>query len=423
MAFLARVLLAGMSSFVVLGCGPRIASQPIKTLAPADLASSSTLIGEETPLDAASEAEGTLSVVRETETVEIDGRSFTEGREVISDGSGIDSVREITAVDLPVGVAYPIESLVGQINGRPIYAEEFLLPLEDRILRIVAEQPLANAVREVEMLVIRRFSEFVDSELIIAEAESKLSPDQQQGVLAWIRSVQEDTIAGRGGTRDTATASIEEEFGVSFDEFIAERRSVALASDLLRKRVQPRAIVSWRDIEQAYRRNYATFNPRPVLRIGRIRFNSAREVEKVKQAEALIAEGSDFASVCSAMEIPEDGFWLEMELPKEGIAGTSLVGAVKNRLEGLKPGQLSEPWVQASFISWFSVLNIEQPPGRTIYEPSVQFALENELSNMRLMQEQDRYLDSLKDRWVSADIDDMGRRLLVIARLRYLMNN
>ena len=207
MAFVARVLLAGMSPFVVLGCGPRIASQPIKTLAPADLASSSTLIGEETPLDAASEAEGTLSMVRETETVEIDGRSFTEGREVISDGSGIDSVREITAVDLPVGVAYPIESLVGQINGRPIYAEEFLLPLEDRILRIVAEQPLANAVREVEMLVIRRFSEFVDSELIIAEAESKLSPDQQQGVLAWIRSVQEDTIAGRGGTRDTATAS------------------------------------------------------------------------------------------------------------------------------------------------------------------------------------------------------------------------
>ena len=195
---------------------------------------------------------------------------------------------------------------------------------------------------------------------------------------------------------------------------------MALASDLLRKRVQPRAIVSWRDIEQAYRRNYAAFNPRPVLRIGRIRFNTGREAEKVEQAKALIEGGADFASVCSAMEIPDDGLWLEMELPKEGLAGTSLVAAVKGRLEGLEPGVLSEPWVQTSFISWFSVLSLERPPGRTIYEPGVQFGLENELSNVRMVQEQDRYIESLKDRWVSSDINDMRRRLLAIARLRYI---
>jgi hypothetical protein len=406
---------------VVLGCGPRINSQPIKPVDPTDLTSASPMQGEVSPLDAASEAEGTLGIVQETETVEIDGRSFTEGREVLTDGSEIEATREIRDVDLPVGVPYPIESLVGQINGRPVYAEEFLLPLEDRILRIVSEQPLANAARDIDMLVVRRFREFVDSELIIAEAESKLSVDQQQGVLAWLRSVQEDTIAGRGGTRDTASASIEEEFGLSFEEFLAERRSVALAGDLLRKRVQPRAIVSWRDIEQAYRRNYALFNPRPVLRIGRIRFNSEREAEKIKQVETLIADGGDLASICLAMEIPEEGFWLEMELPKDGLAGTSLIGAVKSRLEGLEPGQLSEPWAQTSFVSWFSVLSIERPPGRTIYEPSVQFALESELSNVRLMQEQERYLDSLKDRWVSADIEEMRRRLLAIARLRYLV--
>ena len=94
---------------------------------------------------------------------------------------------------------------------------------------------------------------------------------------------------------------------------------------------------------------------------------------------------------------------------------------MKSRLKGLEPGQLSEPWVQTSFISWFSILSIERPAGRTIYDPSVQFSLESELSNVRLMQEQDRYLDSLKDRWVSGDIEDMRRRLLVIARLRYLV--
>ena len=415
-----RGMVIGAASLLAIACGPQIESQPVKTVDPVDLTKDSSMTEMESPLDAAAEAEGTLSVVEEKETVEVDGRSFTEGREMITDGSGVDAEEEVVSVDLPVGVAYPIESLVGQINGRPVYAEEFLLPLEDRILRIVSEQPLSAAVREVDLLVMRRFREFVDSELIIAEAESKLNPGQQQGVLAWLRSVQEDTITGRGGTRDTASASIEEEFGLTLDEFIAERRSVALATDLLRKRVQPRAIVSWRDIEQAYRRNYAAFNPRPVLRIGRIRFNTGREAEKVEQAKALIEGGADFASVCSAMEIPDDGLWLEMELPKEGLAGTSLVAAVKGRLEGLEPGVLSEPWVQTSFISWFSVLSLERPPGRTIYEPGVQFGLENELSNVRMVQEQDRYIESLKDRWVSSDINDMRRRLLAIARLRYI---
>lgn len=404
----------------ISGCSTAIDSKPARALEAdeflrVDGESSSTF-----PLDAAAEAAGPVETVSETETIEIDGRSYTEGSEEILGPDGEDEDDYTIAIDVPVGVPYPIESLVGQINGRPVYAEEFLLPLEDRILRIVAENPLPEAVRSVDSLVMQRFREFVDSELIIAEAESKLDSQQQQGVLAWLKSVQEDTIADRGGTRDTASASIEEEFGVSFDEFMLQRRSIALASDLLRKRVQPRAIVSWRDIEQAYRRNYATFNPPPTLRIGRIRFSTRRETEKVEQAKALIAGGADFAAVCEAMEIPDGGAWLDLELPPDGIAGTTLTTAVKSRLEGLEPGELSEPWVQTAFISWFAVTGIEKQPGRSIYDPSVQFGLESELSNMRLVQEQERYLGTLKDRWVSGDIDEMRRRLLAIARLRYL---
>ena len=295
-----------------LGCSTGIDSKPVRTLEAAEFIRADGESKSTFPLDAAAEASGPVETVDETETIEIDGRSFTEGTEEIVGRDGVDEDELLIAVDVPVGVPYPIESLVGQINGRPVYAEEFLLPLEDRILRIVAESPLAEAVRSVDALVMQRFREFVDSELIIAEAESKLDSQQQQGVLAWLKSVQEDTIADRGGTRDTASASIEEEFGVSFDEFMLERRSLALASDLLRKRVQPRAIVSWRDIEQAYRRNYATFNPSPTLQIGRIRFSTKRETEKVEQAKALIAGGADFAAVCAAMDIPDGGAWLDL---------------------------------------------------------------------------------------------------------------
>ena len=418
-----RVRLGGLAGALLaaVGCSTAIDSQPVRALETGEFIRAEGAPKSSFPLDAAAEAAGPVETVRETETIEIDGRTYTEGTEEIIGADGVDEMDFSIAVDMPVGVPYPIESLVGQINGRPVYAEEFLLPLEDRILRIVAESPLADAVRSVDAMVVQRFREFVDSELIIAEAESKLDSQQQQGVLAWLKSVQEDTIADRGGTRDTASASIEEEFGLSFDEFMLQRRSIALASDLLRKRVQPRAIVSWRDIEQAYRRNYATFNPPPMLRIGRIRFSTKRETEQVERAKALVADGADFATVCAAMEIPDDGAWLELELPTDGIAGTSLTKAVKSRLEGLETGELSEPWVQTAFISWFAVTGVEKQPGRSIYDPSVQFGLEGELSNLRLVQEQERYLSTLKDRWVSGDIDEMRRRLLAIARLRYLV--
>ncbi|MEE2973520.1 MAG: hypothetical protein VX672_10365 [Planctomycetota bacterium] len=81
---------------------------------------------------------------------------------------------------------------------------------------------------------------------------------------------------------------------------------------------------------------------------------------------------------------------------------------------------MTTPLEQGPFISWFTVLGVEQPPGLSIYEPSVQLALENELSSLRLGQEQNRYLASLKDRWVAGNIDQMRDRLILIARSRYL---
>ena len=367
---------------------------------------------EESPvgLEAEGEVEADGGAVRGEEIVAVAGED------------GIDEDMEFVFDDLPVGDPYPVEGLVGQINGRPVFADEFLLPLEDRILRIVAERPLAQAVRDVDRLVVLRFDEYINSELIIAEAESMLSAEQQQGVLAWLTSVQEQTITDRGGTRDSAANSIEDEFGISLDEFIAQRRSVALAQDLLRKRVQPRAIVSWRDVEQAYRRNYAAYNPPATILIGRLRFHRERQAEEVEEASRLFAEGLDFPEVCESLGVTDGGEWLEIELPTDGIEGTSLASAVKSRLDLGSPGSVTESLEQGVFVSWFSVIGVNKQPGRSLFDPVVQLSLEGELAGLRYAQEQDRYLSSLKDRWVAGDIEQMRKRLLLIARVRYLTN-
>ncbi|MEE2973519.1 MAG: hypothetical protein VX672_10360 [Planctomycetota bacterium] len=220
---------------VLVACAPSIPRAPAVAVSASELASTDVPVGDSP--SAIAVGEGTTETQVEGVLETDDGA--TRGAEVVSivGEDGVDRTVEYVVDDLPVGLAYPVEGLVGQINGRPVFADEFLIPLESRILRIVAEMPRPQAVQQVDLLVARRFQEYLNSELIIAEAESRLSPEQQQGVLAWLTSMQEDMITSRGGTRDSATSSIEDEFGLSLEEFVSQRRSVALAQDLLRKRV------------------------------------------------------------------------------------------------------------------------------------------------------------------------------------------
>jgi hypothetical protein len=398
-----------------MGCaGPTVPQSAIRTVELRDLS------GAETPGVSAEDVVG--PVLAESETVEVvrGDEEVSETVERLVSPDGVDETRLFVEETVAVGVAYPVDGLVGQINGRPVYADEFLLPLEDRILRIVAELPLPQAVRELDLLIARRFDEYVNSELIIAEAESRLTAEQQQGVLAWLRNVQEETITNRGGTRDAAAESIEDEFGVSIEEFMAQRRSLALGQDLLRKRVQPRAIVSWRDVVQAYRRQFAEFNPPATISIGRIRLHRERELDRIEQVEQALSEGATFADVVTLAGTSDGGLWIELELPPEGLEATTLAPQVRERLDLSRPGSVSESLDQGAFRSWFTVIAVEQPTGRSLYDPEVQLSLENQLSSMRFAQEQERYIDSLRDRWVSENLDRMLARLLTIARLRYL---
>lgn len=404
-----------VAAAAVFGCaGPGIEEASVRTVGISDLS------GADTPGVVADEIVGPVMVEDETSRLSDGNGAIDERVERIESPDGVDETRLFVSESVSPGVAYPVEGLVGQINGRPVYADEFLLPLEDRILRILAERPLQQGVRDIDILIARRFEEYVNSELIIAEAESKLSTEQQQGVLAWLRNSQEEMITRRGGTRDSASESIEDEFGISIEEFMAQRRSMVLGQDLLRKRVQPRAIVSWRDVVQAYRRQYAEFNPPARLRLGRVRLHRERDAEALAEVEAAIADDATFEEIVDIAGTSGGGYWMELELPGEGIQATSLAAPVKERLDVDRPGALGEPLDQGPFRTWLTVLSVEQPPGRSLYDPEVQLALENELSSIRFGQAQERYIESLRDRWVAENIDAMLTRLLVIARQRYL---
>ena len=334
-------------------------------------------------------------------------------------GGRSDSQRAAQRAPLDESRIWPVESLVGQVNGRPIYAEEFFEPIEDQLRVIAAGADRAQARRTLEAFVAQRFKAAVDSELVVAEAESKLSPEQQAGLFAWLRSLQEETIAQRGGIRAAAEESLQAEEGGSIEDFLRITRDTQLARRLLNERIEPRAIVSWRDVEQEYERRRGEFNPRPQIRIWRVRLSVETDAAAIERVKALVAEGKDFASIASELKVADGGLWNTFELPENGIAGLEFSDAIKARLEGLAEGAVSRPIESRDFVSWYAVLDIETPGSRSIYDPDVQLSIEDELRARRRIIERERYFESLRSRWVTDDISRIERKLIDIALQRY----
>ena len=364
--------------------------------------------------------------IRTTVDIEKEGEAekvITQKERVQKNADGTEKVINVGAatdeIRVKPGEKWTIESLIGQINGRPVYAGKFMTSIEDRILRIVAENPPGNAQRLIEKLIQDRFQQYINNELIISEAEGMLSPEMQAGIFAWIQSIQEQTVAGNGGNRTSATQSIEDQFGMNMEQYLKEKRDEALASDLLRRRVEPRTIVSWRDVERQYSMLEKEFNPEPRITIGRIRLQVSDELE-IKNVQERFKRGETFAQVVTALNVPDGGKWQQYPLPKNGLAGLELADDIKKILLAVENGHVTEELRKGSTATWYCVTNVQEQATRSIFESALQRSIRRGLKEQRGAYERNRYLASLRDRWVTNDIDQMTKRLIVIAWERYL---
>ncbi len=318
-----------------------------------------------------------------------------------------------------------VDALVGQINGRPVFADEFLEPIAARLQEIARGEDRALARRQLISIVQERFQDWVNSELIISEAESNLTPEQQQGFFGWLKTMQEGTIASYAGNREEAREAMREDLGMDIDEFMRQRRDAALAQYLLDRKVKPRTIVAWRDIEREYRNREAEFNPPAKVSIGRLALDAVRDADQVAKVKGWIAEGKSFVEIADALKLDKGGIVVRVPL-KAGEtaeaaieASDDIAPAVKAKLKGLAPGVLSSPIERGTSLTWLAVVEVKQDAGRSLFDPNVQMQLRKEIDGIRSVVERGRYIGRLRSRWVSDDINRIEERLLLIAFERY----
>jgi len=312
-----------------------------------------------------------------------------------------------------------VDSLVGQVNGRPIFADEFFDPIEDQLIAEAegrTRHEFALAAREI---VLKELNEVVRNALFRAAAAAGLTPEQKQGLFYWFRNVQEQVIAGFGGTESQAEQQLAQE-GTTLEAYMQEKKDRTLIRKLILEKLQPRIIVSWRDIETEYKRRYAQYHPPAKVTLARIRLSTTRQAEQVEQVKQRLAAGEPFAeigeslnqrrSILGTFDVGEGGM-TDIEIKDEKIRAqlADLAGR----------GDTTAPFEIGGYTWWIHVVELEQEPGRSLYDPEVQRELRAYLLNLRGFEEQNRYTDALLQKGIYDEIDEMAERLLTIAILRY----
>jgi hypothetical protein len=315
-----------------------------------------------------------------------------------------------------------VESVIGQVSGRPIFVDEFLAPIDDQLRREGERLNQAEFIQRAQVIIGRRLSEVVRNELFLAEAEASLTEQERMGLLAFLKDLQEKNIAERGGTIFGAERRIAEEREMTLQEFEEAQRNETLIRNLLYQRISPRVIVSWRDVQREYERRRSEFNPPARITLMRLRLSDADQKELIEQVKTRLAAGEDFDVVVQELGLAESVSILGGEpltMGPGGVSDVPVADALKAGLAKLKgePGETTEAIAGEGRTTWLHIDKIEQPPARTLFE--VQEQLIAELRSRRETEELDKYVNSLFEKGIYDELEQMSRRVLAVALLRY----
>lgn len=316
-----------------------------------------------------------------------------------------------------------VDAMVGQINGRPLFASEFFAPMDARLrseaARMNPEEWMVFASEQIRLALIDR----VRNELLLAEVESSLTPEQREGLLTFVRNLREQRVSEARGSEALASRRLEAE-GITLDEAVQAERDDELIRSWIRRILQNKVYVPWRDIRFRYERDFERFNPpsRAVLRMIRV---SATDAESLEAVQSGLAAGVDMETLARehSTYIPDEGGMFDAVLDAGDYSQSTLVGLapLNEAAQRLSPGEVAGPLEVGSNVYWIKLEEIVDLK-RSLYE--VQERIRLELFSERARQAQDEYLNELIDRsGISTnEVERIGRRLIEIAAERYLMS-
>lgn len=318
----------------------------------------------------------------------------------------------------PVADPVLLEAKVGDINGRPVFAGEFLKPLEGRLRAKALEVDRDTWLRFAAQQIQEQLRSEITDELLRAEALSRLSVEQKAGLRRFLQDVRDNLISQSGGSSQRAASRLKREQGLSEQDYLKQQEERTLVRFTIQEQISSRVNVSWRDIVRRYRRDAEKYHPEPSARFYIIRVDKDDQEAEQRVRQALAA-GTPFAEVAASdvnTWTDEGGLKVIPFTPPRAEADFFGPDEINNPARTLDAGQWTGPIEFGSSLIWLYLDSIEQK-SVSLYDAQLDIA--SQIRGERVNKNLQQYIDRLLGRASVTDISAMMVRLLNIAADRY----
>ncbi len=315
-----------------------------------------------------------------------------------------------------------LDAKVGDINGHPIYVNEFFAPIKDLLIAEASRQNSANWGRVAARTIATRLDGIIADELLRAEALASLSQKQRLGLRSFLKGFRNDLLSKNLGSSELANQRILEEQGLTLDEALRQQEVDTLIRSTLYREINRRVNVSWRDIKQRYERDIDKYIPPPTANFRRIRVFTT-DTEQIAEITKMFDDGASFKDVArSKLNTfkPDEG-GLESFPIKDSYGTTKFYGIdeLNEQAWALSEGDHAGPFEAGSSTYWLKLRSIDQE-SITLYD--AQLPIQREITIERRQVEQREYLERLLDRAHFSSRDDLLIQLIGVAEERYFNN-
>lgn len=311
--------------------------------------------------------------------------------------------------------SYSVAGMVGQVNGRPIYARSIFKDVHERLTDLGSRLPVGQFRQQASTLLQGRLRQIVMDALILGEAENQLTEQNQQGLLNFLKEERKKLIRELGrGSEELANERSRTTSGLTLDQRISERRNQVVVQNYLKAKLWPKINVTRKDIERYYRDHFEDFNPPEGRTIHMIRTSDDNVASQIDKE---LANGRDF------LDIAGDNVLNPRDWEKKGLFGQGIKGkpfgndALNDTTLKLNEGEHSERMKVGSMYTWVYVAKISKGETRSLRE--VQLEVERTLKQQQYNRYTEEYQKRLLDEGSYNDLTEMHNRLLNICMSVY----
>lgn len=319
-------------------------------------------------------------------------------------------------------VVAPLDALVGQVSGRPIFASDFFQPMDAQMTAEAQQSSQREFLIELREQISAALRDVIRDELLLAEFEAVLTPNERRGIAAFVESIRGDLIRRSGGSVELANELYLADEGLTLDEKVEAESRQQLVRQMVGRLLRHRSYIPWRDVRRAYLRDFETFRPPPTARF-RMIWTPADEPDRTSAVLRELAEGRPFAEIAEEYSDyqPGEGGLVEVAVAEGGLAETEVFGVeeLNDAATALSVGETVGPIDWASRRVW---LTLEALESQNVSLYDAQDDILGLLRQQRLSEVQGEFFRDLQKRGSLSDIDRMEAELFRLGAERYLVS-